>query len=34
LPAGTAIRGVPPNAQIVLILGKKSKTSTGGPRNP
>ena len=33
LPAGTAIRGVPPNAQIVLILGKKSKTSTGSVNN-
>ena len=29
LPAGTVIRGVPPGMQIVLIPGKKSKTTTG-----
>ena len=33
LPPGTVIRGVPRDAEIVLIPGKKSKTSTGGAHN-
>jgi hypothetical protein len=33
LPPGTVIRGVPPDAQIVLIPGKKSKTSIAGVHN-